>query len=885
MKNIFLTLSFIFSLSVNSQEVICLQDAPCELVINGNFEEFVGTPPSNLSQINNFCGWLSANHLTTPDAFHRDTTNPFVGIPANNAGIEDDLNGDGYVGIINREATINREEWYERIYSELANPIQPNTEYIFSLEASLAEKYGQSSPIFVYFTNDLNDIVNHQNLQAGNFINVTNPNMLFYLGIPNTWNGWENLSVTFNTSGLTTGGETFMIIGNIMRAPLGPSYTTGFQQPFFLQNYTYLDNISLRVNTPTLSYDQAVFCKSDNDPTPTSFSPQGGIFSGPIGLSIDSSTGEIDLSNTTVGKYTVTYTTLNGGACPKFVDFDIEITESVFLEWSTFWGGSGTQELMYGDNDLDGNIYVAGHTFDDLNGEITSFISGRTAFVSKFAPDQTPLWSVPITDNAGNILKGVVCKIKNGKSSTFMYVAGSTNDHKAFISKIDQTNGDRIWTEVVAINGGISAEGLAVNDATGDVYISGTLSSSTDSNPLSAYNTTNSEPIYITPYQTAYCIKFRELGNNVNSEWSTYLSTDANSYSWGIDLKKNKNPVVLAYGAGTGLLTSVDSTGYANGIVPGAVVDSKSPWIGDQDIFVTELNRNKGTINDYTFYRDTNTDNTTEQAYDLIIDGNDNILVAGHSDLNGLLLSFDSQLDFRYAQKYNDVSLFHALDKNSDNNIFVKGFGYGTPTSGAFGNYTSTPPGNPIENQDAIVYHLGYNSGASPNVLWSTEFGGSGHEYGSVLTYYEPSKSLYVGGRTHTTNANYFDLLNPIQDENKGSTEGFLAKFSFSCIPSITAPGLARISTESIFKSMNYEKEQILVYPNPSKGNFEILIKEYDEINKPYAEVHNYFGLRILTLDSMKKKERIDLSSQSKGVYFIKIQNGEDLIIKRVVIE
>ncbi|MCV6631409.1 MAG: gliding motility-associated C-terminal domain-containing protein [Flavobacteriaceae bacterium] len=75
----------------------------------------------------------------------------------------------------------------------------------------------------------------------------------------------------------------------------------------------------------SFSYPQGSYCNSDSDPTPTITGELGGTFSAsPAGLSIDSSTGVVDLSASLTDDYTVTYTT--SGACPGTSTFDLSVT-------------------------------------------------------------------------------------------------------------------------------------------------------------------------------------------------------------------------------------------------------------------------------------------------------------------------------------------------------------------------------------------------------------------------------------------------------------------------------------------------------------------------------------------------------------------------------
>ncbi|MGB3591599.1 MAG: lectin-like protein, partial [Nonlabens sp.] len=78
----------------------------------------------------------------------------------------------------------------------------------------------------------------------------------------------------------------------------------------------------------SFTYASANYATADPDPTPTVTGVNGGTFTSlPAGLSINASTGEIDLSATTAGNYTVTYTT--PGLCSGSETFQLTITNSV----------------------------------------------------------------------------------------------------------------------------------------------------------------------------------------------------------------------------------------------------------------------------------------------------------------------------------------------------------------------------------------------------------------------------------------------------------------------------------------------------------------------------------------------------------------------------
>ena len=68
----------------------------------------------------------------------------------------------------------------------------------------------------------------------------------------------------------------------------------------------------------TFSFATNNYCQSGTDPTPSLSGVTGGTFSAPAGLSINTSSGEIDLSGSTPGTYSVTYVTPNCGSSSNF---------------------------------------------------------------------------------------------------------------------------------------------------------------------------------------------------------------------------------------------------------------------------------------------------------------------------------------------------------------------------------------------------------------------------------------------------------------------------------------------------------------------------------------------------------------------------------------
>ncbi|MBI2279402.1 MAG: PKD domain-containing protein [Bacteroidetes bacterium] len=74
----------------------------------------------------------------------------------------------------------------------------------------------------------------------------------------------------------------------------------------------------------SFNYSSSTYCQDGVDPTPTILGTTGGIFTrSPVGLVINSTTGIIDLSASTAGTYTVTYTT--SGFCSDVQNVQVTI--------------------------------------------------------------------------------------------------------------------------------------------------------------------------------------------------------------------------------------------------------------------------------------------------------------------------------------------------------------------------------------------------------------------------------------------------------------------------------------------------------------------------------------------------------------------------------
>ncbi|MCH2045837.1 MAG: choice-of-anchor J domain-containing protein, partial [Saprospiraceae bacterium] len=121
-----------------------------------------------------------------------------------------------------------------------------------------------------------------------------------------------------------TGGTFSSTAGLVLNASTGEIDLSTSTAGSYVVTYTTTSGIcsnqdvfNVTINAAddaSFSYSSASYCQSATNPVATVTGTLGGTFSSTAGLVLNASTGEIDLSASTVGAYTVTYTT--SGVCP-----------------------------------------------------------------------------------------------------------------------------------------------------------------------------------------------------------------------------------------------------------------------------------------------------------------------------------------------------------------------------------------------------------------------------------------------------------------------------------------------------------------------------------------------------------------------------------------
>ncbi|NCA85662.1 MAG: T9SS type A sorting domain-containing protein [Clostridia bacterium] len=158
------------------------------------------------------------------------------------------------------------------------------------------------------------------------------PDSLTSLTLPSGHTGTLEYKWQYSTEGNATG---FADIANSNAAGFAPAT---FTETTWLKRLARVDCMAdwsgasesnvvevtvIPKDDASFSYAAFAFCVNAADPTPTITVPGGTFSSSPAGFSINTSTGTIDVSVSTPGMYTVTYTT--AGTCPNSSNVSVNI--------------------------------------------------------------------------------------------------------------------------------------------------------------------------------------------------------------------------------------------------------------------------------------------------------------------------------------------------------------------------------------------------------------------------------------------------------------------------------------------------------------------------------------------------------------------------------
>ncbi len=280
------------------------------------------------------------------------------------------------------------------------------------------------------------------------------------------------------------------------------------------------------------------------------------------------------------------------------IGFDVETVPGATLvidpsvTWSTYYGGSGTEDASGLAVDATGNVYISGVTTSAAGiampgGFQTAIAASQDNFVVKFSGAGVPLWATYYgsfntaapgsnaetggacaIDNSGNVyLLGTssVAPLASNLTTPGAYQTIPGGSYDAYLVKFDAA-GVRQWATYFGGPGGESTYGCA-SDATGNIYISGVTSSSSAIASAGAFQTAygGSGDLFLAKFNTTGAL-----------QWATYIGGSNNEGASNNGVNNFHNCVVdnagnVVVGSATNSISGIASPGAQQTTLNGPV--------------------------------------------------------------------------------------------------------------------------------------------------------------------------------------------------------------------------------------------------------------------------------------------------------------------------
>mgnify|MGYP003116324170 CR=1 FL=1 len=213
------------------------------------------------------------------------------------------------------------------------------------------------------------------------------------------------------------------------------------------------------LTSAAFSYAKNSYHQDEADPTPTITGTPGGTFSAtPSGLSINTSTGTIDLDNSTIQSYTITYTVSGVSA-----NFSLSVTASPFIA-NNFSMDFDSASSQYVDSDKAlaslGNSYTGELTFSAWV-KFDSAGNNGILSVTRFANTTGQIGLVAFTNKVRFFINGytwykeatnITTTSSNWYHLAFSVVLGDATNTKIYVNGQEQASGTGVGTIPTSIN-------------------------------------------------------------------------------------------------------------------------------------------------------------------------------------------------------------------------------------------------------------------------------------------------------------------------------------------------------------------------------------------------------------------------------------------------
>ncbi len=517
-----------------------------------------------------------------------------------------------------------------------------------------------------------------------------------------------------------------------------------------------------------------------------------------------------------------------------------------------------------------GNLYTSGAfsatvDFDPGPGTFTmSAISSSDIFITKFDASGNFIWAKQMKGN----LYGDCSSIKldaSGNLNACGCFAGTIDfdpgigtytinggSYSSYVLKLDP-NGNLLWAKQ------FSADVIYKLDVDvfGNVYSTGGFVGSVDFDPgVAVYNLTS-----VNGYHDAFISKLDANGNFIWARQFSSISVDE-GYCITSDALGN------TYTSGSFMGTiDFDPSAATLNLTPIGVSDAfilKLDPAGDL-IWVKQIGNLDG---GFSLAVDKHNNIYSTSCFQSTVDfdpgaGVFNLTSAGSDDI--YILKLDSAGNFKWAKRFGSPlqDIARSLSLDGSGNVYSTGTFKGvTDFDPSATTYTLASVGS----DDVYVSKLD----STGNFIWAKQFGGVLADQGYWLTL-DASDNIYTVG-VYSSSANFDIGISNFSLTSNGGGDIFIHKMS---------QGFAGI------KEVNSFASDFIIGPNPNAGIVSIEILNNDFVsNDLEIKIINVFGQEVKTQKLISKKQEINLSETSNGIYNLNLlENGSLLTSKKIIIQ
>ena len=466
-------------------------------------------------------------------------------------------------------------------------------------------------------------------------------------------------------------------------------------------------------------------------------------------------------------------------------DHEMPVVVDPVIHYSSYFGGSGDDLSKTVDVDSNGNTYIAGRTLStDLqmaNSSQMGLGGGFDVFVAKFDSSGSLEYSTYI--GGGGDDKAEYIRVDaNGN----VYITGETNSSDfpmkgpmqpssgggfdVFLTKLDPSGSGLIYSTFLGGSGDEVGFGVDV-DSGGNAYVMG-RTDSIDFPVMKPFQPTSGGGL------DAFVAKFDAAGSAL--VYSTYLGGSGQEGYGTIEFNT----------VGGGIVVDADGSAYVTSRTNSTDFPVKNPFQrflrGGLDGFVTKINA-AGSDVDYSTYLGGSGE---ESVYGIDVDSNGNVYITGETASTDFPTTTNA-----YQPMHGDGGIYGdafltKLDRTGSPLVYSTFLG-GEDDEGSSavavdnsGNAyivgrtrsLNFPTENPIQASLLGGYDL-FVSKLSPSgtsLVYSTYFGGEGHDSASGDLAIDDSGNVYITG--FTDSAFSFYIVNPFQPMLAGERDGFVAK-------------------------------------------------------------------------------------------------------------